>query len=159
MARYLLLFDSYGLVFMGRPRPLWREDGSVLCICCWPFPAQSFSDPRVPWDNILLSRIWDFPFRRLLRLARSRWRYSTPPPHGPHYIAYNKIWDSTTSPRYIAPARPYRKRLFHYCVFSSCQGNNVLTKLFPSNGCCTIACYLPKGLHVTVWLPEYCACS
>jgi hypothetical protein len=43
MTRYLFLFDSYGLVFVGRP--LWREDGSVLCICCWPLPAQSFSDP------------------------------------------------------------------------------------------------------------------
>jgi hypothetical protein len=42
--RYLLLFDSYGLVFVGRP--LWREDGSVFCICCWPSPAQSFSGPR-----------------------------------------------------------------------------------------------------------------
>jgi hypothetical protein len=33
-------------------------------------------------DDILLSRIRDFPFRRLLRLAGLRWRYSTPPPHG-----------------------------------------------------------------------------
>jgi hypothetical protein len=33
-------------------------------------------------DRILLSQIWDFPFRRLLRLAGSRWRYWTPPPHG-----------------------------------------------------------------------------
>jgi hypothetical protein len=33
-------------------------------------------------DRILLSLIWDFPFRRLLRLAGARWRYSTPPPHG-----------------------------------------------------------------------------
>jgi hypothetical protein len=32
--------------------------------------------------HILLSQIQDFPFRRLLRLAGSRWRYSTPPPHG-----------------------------------------------------------------------------
>jgi hypothetical protein len=31
MTRYLLLFDSQGLVFLGRP--LWREDGSVFCIC------------------------------------------------------------------------------------------------------------------------------
>jgi hypothetical protein len=30
-------------------------------------------------DHILLSQIWDFPFRRLLRLAGSRWRYLTPP--------------------------------------------------------------------------------
>jgi hypothetical protein len=33
-------------------------------------------------DNILLSQIWDFPFRRLLRLAMSRWRYSSPLLHG-----------------------------------------------------------------------------
>jgi hypothetical protein len=33
-------------------------------------------------DHILLSQIRDFPFRRLLRLAGSRWRYSTPPLHG-----------------------------------------------------------------------------
>jgi hypothetical protein len=24
-------------------RPLWREDRSVFCICCWPLPVQSFS--------------------------------------------------------------------------------------------------------------------
>jgi hypothetical protein len=33
-------------------------------------------------DHILLSQVWDFPFRHLLRLAGWRWRYSTPPPHG-----------------------------------------------------------------------------
>jgi hypothetical protein len=33
-------------------------------------------------DHILLSQIWDFSFRRLLRLVGSRWRYSTPAPHG-----------------------------------------------------------------------------
>jgi hypothetical protein len=37
MARYFLLFDSYGLVILGRP--LWREDGSVLCIRYWLSPA------------------------------------------------------------------------------------------------------------------------
>jgi hypothetical protein len=31
-------------------------------------------------DHILLSQILDFPFRRLLLLAGSRWRYSNPPP-------------------------------------------------------------------------------
>jgi hypothetical protein len=43
MTRYLLLFDSYGLVFVGRP--LRREDRSVVCNCCWPSSAQSFSGP------------------------------------------------------------------------------------------------------------------
>jgi hypothetical protein len=59
--------------FVGRP--LWREDRSVFCICCWPLPAQRFS----LWtcDHILLSHIWNFPFCRLLRLAGSRWSYST----------------------------------------------------------------------------------
>jgi hypothetical protein len=31
---------------------------------------------------VLLSQIRDFPFRRLLRLAGLRRRYSTPPAHG-----------------------------------------------------------------------------
>jgi hypothetical protein len=39
------------------------------------------SEFRGTRDHILLYQIWDFPFRRLLRLAGSRWRYSTPPPH------------------------------------------------------------------------------
>jgi hypothetical protein len=43
MTRYLFLFDSYGLVPVGRP--LWREDESVFYICYWPLPAQSFSSP------------------------------------------------------------------------------------------------------------------
>jgi hypothetical protein len=42
MTRYLLLFDSYGFVFVGRPL-WWREDGSVFCICCWSLPVQFFS--------------------------------------------------------------------------------------------------------------------
>jgi hypothetical protein len=40
------------------------------------------SESRRTRGHILLSQIQDFPFRRLLRLAGSRWRYSTPPPHG-----------------------------------------------------------------------------
>jgi hypothetical protein len=43
MTRYLLLFDSYGLIFVGCPR--WREEGSVFRISCWFLTARSFSDP------------------------------------------------------------------------------------------------------------------
>jgi hypothetical protein len=39
--------DSYVLDSVGHP--LWREDGSVFCMCCWPLPAQSFL-VLVPWD-------------------------------------------------------------------------------------------------------------
>jgi hypothetical protein len=35
--------DSYVLDSVGRP--LWREDGSVFCMCRWPLPAQSVSGP------------------------------------------------------------------------------------------------------------------
>jgi hypothetical protein len=35
--------DSYVLDSMGHP--LWLEDGSVFCMCCWPLPAQSFPGP------------------------------------------------------------------------------------------------------------------
>jgi hypothetical protein len=45
MTRHLLLFDSFGLVFVGRP--LWREDGSIFCICCWLY-QRSLSRVRVP---------------------------------------------------------------------------------------------------------------
>jgi hypothetical protein len=40
------------------------------------------SESRRTRGHILLSQIRDFPFRRLLRLAGSRWRHSTLPPHG-----------------------------------------------------------------------------
>jgi hypothetical protein len=52
MTGYLILFDSYGLVFVGRL--LWREDGSVFCICCWPLPAQSFSRPYFTVSDLRL---------------------------------------------------------------------------------------------------------
>jgi hypothetical protein len=39
------------------------------------------SESRRTHGHILLSQIRDFPFRRLLRLAGLRWRYSTPPPY------------------------------------------------------------------------------
>jgi hypothetical protein len=56
MTRYLLLSDSYGLVFVGHP--LRREDGSVFCICCWPLKAVFLgSESLGTRDHILLSQI------------------------------------------------------------------------------------------------------
>jgi hypothetical protein len=57
------------------------------------------SESRGTWDHILLSQIWDFPFRRLLRLAGWRWRYSTPPPHC--YWAWVLCYDMTFPVPYI----------------------------------------------------------
>jgi hypothetical protein len=43
-------------------------------------------------EHILPSQIWDFPFRRLRRLAGSRWRYSIRPPQGEESV--NHRWTS-----------------------------------------------------------------
>jgi hypothetical protein len=80
--RSWLLSDIWGFVDLGRP--LWRQDGSaVLQLLLVLARAVIFgSESRRTRGHILLSQIQDFPLRRLLRLAGSRWRYSTPPPHG-----------------------------------------------------------------------------
>jgi hypothetical protein len=58
---------------------LSREDGSVVCSCCWSTPAQSVSGPSpVELATIFYSQNRDFSFRRFLRLAGLRWRHSTP---------------------------------------------------------------------------------
>jgi hypothetical protein len=82
MTRYLLLLDSYGLCFCGTPS-LTR--GRVCLFYMLLALASAIflgSESLGTRDHILLSQIWDFPFRSLLRLARSRWRYLTSPPHG-----------------------------------------------------------------------------
>jgi hypothetical protein len=106
----LILFSKWTLeVIVLMYHPLWREDRSVIYNCCWSSPAQSFSSPSPMGLLTILSQIRDsplnlegqvpvyipqeqgtaviplgigFPFRRLLRLAGLRWRYSTPPPLG-----------------------------------------------------------------------------
>jgi hypothetical protein len=53
-----------------------------LTVACLPSPAQSYSGPiPVGLMTIFLSQIREFPFRRLLTLQGSSWRYSTPPTH------------------------------------------------------------------------------
>jgi hypothetical protein len=114
MTRYLFLSDSYVLVSVGRP--LWREGGSVFCMCHWSLPAQPFSSPNPLGlvTVILLSQIWDFPFRRLLRLAGSRWRYSTPPPHGWLWWRGRTLWRT----KYKSP---HPTVLLLFCVYPLLQ--------------------------------------
>jgi hypothetical protein len=96
--------------------PFLTGDGSVVCNCCWSSTAQSLSgpSPRRTHDHILLSQIRDSPnledqvpvftpktgwpsyihpgtgssFRRIVRLAGLRWRYSNPDPHGVRHLKY-----------------------------------------------------------------------
>jgi hypothetical protein len=74
----------------------------------------------------LLSQFRDFPFRRLLRLAGSRWRYSSPPPHGGNSDSAGGI---IIKPQH-GPHRNNRFQNFLYCcVRKRCYGNS-----FASNG-------------------------
>jgi hypothetical protein len=174
---------------------LWREDGFVVCNCCWSWPAQLSSGPspaglitifyclrfetpaiwraRSPyihppgtWWPSYTPMHW-VPFRRLLRLAGIRWRYSNPPPGGVPteikvtvrlavyrrsvLLARSPLRLTTRDFSFNSPELlvlviwfrhgPHRKRLFHYCVFFRCRGNNVSTELFPSNGCLLSSVY------------------
>jgi hypothetical protein len=56
-----------------------------------------WSESHIACGHILLYQIWDFPFRRLLRLAGSRWRYSTPPPHGGPRYCYLNLYNTMTN--------------------------------------------------------------
>jgi hypothetical protein len=60
------------------------------------FPQSRGSGPRIyilqGQSGPAISPGTGFPFRRLLRLARLRWRYSTPPPQGLQYPPPRKYW-------------------------------------------------------------------
>jgi hypothetical protein len=88
-----------------------------------------FESPRTR-GHILLSQIRDFPFRRLLRLAGSRWRYSTPPSHG-------SAWVTPVVFKITPRHGPQRKYIFPYCCVSAvkclssrCLGMGFVTPLF-----------------------------
>jgi hypothetical protein len=60
--------------------------------------------------------------------------------------------ETTNSTDLLVKHGPHRKHLFHCCVFSRCRGNNMSTELFPSNGCCTVACLHSCYLAVLKYL-------
>jgi hypothetical protein len=65
-----------------------------------------------------------------------------------------KLDHRTASPRYIAPPQTALKTALPLLRVLSLPGN-VSTELFPSKGCCTVACLhsccLAMGLHVATW--------
>jgi hypothetical protein len=85
MTKYLLVFDSYGFVFRGAPSLTRGRVCLFYMLLTFASSACLASESLGTRDRMLLSQIWDFPFRRRLRLAGSRWVYSTPPPHGWHH--------------------------------------------------------------------------
>jgi hypothetical protein len=99
------------------------------------------SESRGARDHILLSQIRDFPFRRLLRLAGSRWRYSTPPPH------WNSR-DSLNSSRYIASGRTQRKHRYP-------NNTSTVACLFVAAGTCLPRCCLSMNVYSDFTIPAF----
>jgi hypothetical protein len=95
------------------------------------------SDSLGTRDHILLSQIRDFPFCHHLRLAGSRWRYSTPPPHN-----WTNSSDCLLIISWHGPHRAHR-----FLVSPLVRVRNLL----PSNGRCLQSHYLAAGLHATVF--------
>jgi hypothetical protein len=81
MTRYLLLFDRYGVVFCGAPSLTRGRVCLVYMLLALASAVFLGSESLGTHDHILLSQIWDIPFRRLLRLAGSRCKYLIPPTH------------------------------------------------------------------------------
>jgi hypothetical protein len=123
MTRYLLLFDSYGLFFLGRP--LWREDGSVFCVYSWP-RQRSLSGVRVPWIS-----------RPYFTLSVLRLSFSSPPTTRRVTVevfdpASTRVWES----RYIAAARTtLTENICHLMVISPVHWR--------------AGCFLQETRHVT----------
>jgi hypothetical protein len=97
-------------------RPLWREDGSVICtaICLW-------SGSRKTHNHSLLSHL------RLLGslsvasydLQGLRWKYSYQPPHGEGFMKYTVEMGSCTvihthTPSFIKTCSGIRKVIRRY---------------------------------------------
>jgi hypothetical protein len=90
------------------------------------------SESLGPRDHILLSQTRDFPFRRLLRLAGSRWRYSTPPPHS-ELISHDSCYIVTEG------TWTYSKHISHDHYAASLLASSIVacwavfTELLPDN--------------------------
>jgi hypothetical protein len=152
--RFLLLSDSCRFVDMGRC--FWRENGSAVYNCCWSSPAESFwvrvprystpyftvSNSRLPKPGGPGPRIYipqeqggpvlapgpGFPFRRLLRLAGSRWRYSNPPPHGVCLSRPNCLYDNSSAQTTQKTQPLYCRDVFTVSLHSSGRGANRIEK-------------------------------
>jgi hypothetical protein len=121
-------------------RPLWRGRVCLLYMLL-AFASAVFlgSESLGTRDRILQSDL-TFPFRRLLRLAGSQRRYSSPPPHGPS-LCSNGSWSSLYSlgTDHIGNTTPTDLPLLRAC----------LLRPLPINGNCLQSHYLAMA---AVWL-------
>jgi hypothetical protein len=121
MTRSWLLSDSCEFVDAGRS--LWWEDGSVVCNCCWPLPAQSFSRPYFAVSDLRL------PFSSPPATRRAAVDVFDPPPHG---IELNSKFVPLITP-WNRLRRKHRFQQFLYCIVPHCC-RDVFTAPLHSNG-------------------------
>jgi hypothetical protein len=108
---YEQIFITFSQLRVCWCRGLSLTRGRVCCLQLLLVLASAVilgSESRGTRDHILVSQIRDFPFRRLLRLAGLRWRYSTPSPHG--LYNWTEFYPLLRASRY----RPHRPRSFSY---------------------------------------------
>jgi hypothetical protein len=139
MTRYLLLFGSCGLVFVGRP--LWREDGSVFFICSWPLPAQSFSGPS-PLGLATIFYCLRFETSLYVTSYDSQSHGGGIWPHlhtglpGSPQLPSRSVLGRTDRLLFLIQHRPHIKRrvqeFLYCCVCIRCRGK-VFTESLPSN--------------------------
>jgi hypothetical protein len=116
-----------------------------------PQPAEP--SPRIytpqEQDSSVTSPGTEFPFRRLLRLVRLRWRYSNPPPLG-----HDDNYKLTTSPHYTTPTRT-KQRTFHPLLLALSlprkQPVHRGVLWHCSAVACLHSCYLTMGVLVTIY--------
>jgi hypothetical protein len=129
MNRYLFLSDSYVLVSVGRP--LWREDGSVFCICRWLLPAQSFSGPS-PLGLSTVFYCLRFETSHLVAFYDSQG-------HGGSIRPRLHTGFSQSVPLIRTRDRPHGKHIFHCCSSIVAMGTCLFAKSLLCNCSCIVA--------------------
>jgi hypothetical protein len=165
-----IFIAGYGLVFVRRP--LWREDGSLFYICCWPC-QRSLSRVRVPWDLRLYFTVSDL---RLPFSSPPTTRRFTVEVFGPASTRVSNVCIWTGQLNCLqdnSSARTTSKIPFFYCCVLVRFFGNVFSKLFlinvfhnavvllllacmlrtlPSNGRCLQSHLIATGLYATLLL-------
>jgi hypothetical protein len=107
---------------------------------------RSHSQVQVPWDSRPLSQIRDFSFRRLLRLAGLRWRYSILPPH--EWIT-TLLYVTSRRPEYRSPSQTVP------LLFIRCHGNVFVNIRYHGNLCLGTCCLATDVPLLTASPREY----
>jgi hypothetical protein len=87
--------------WFGAPSLTWGRVCHLLLLLVLASAVIFRFESRGTRGHILLPQIWDFPFRRLLWLSESRWRYSTPPPKSKSKSKSKLCYDRRSAGQYV----------------------------------------------------------